>query len=254
MTIRLSTGLRNKMMGMEALVSAIINGDDQVVELNITGGDDTITRASGSFITDGFVAGDVLKAFGCTTVANDAAITGLRPKTVAALTLTLDGAVLDTDEALPASGGVICAANGGCMKDVMRNGILCIYSGSQPANGDTAFSGTLLVSITVGSGAFVCGTETYGLEFGDEASGYLEKCDGEVWSGVAVATGTAGWFRFHANATDYVVSGASTTLPRIDGSVGTSGADLNMASTSIVSGSTYTIDSFKLTLPYQYGA
>jgi hypothetical protein len=251
MTIRLSTKLRNDMMGKEALISAITSGNDNTIELNITGGDDTITRDAGSWITDGFVAGDILKAYGCTTGANDTAITGLRPKTIAALTITLDGAVLDTDEALPVT-GVICAANGGSMKDVMRNGILRIYSGSQPANADTAYSGTMLCEFTVSSGAWVAGAEGNGLEFGDETDGYLEKCDGEVWSGVAAASGTAGWFRFYANATD--AGGASTILPRIDGSVGTSGADLNMASTSITLGNTYTIDSFKLTFPYQYGA
>ena len=255
MAIRLSTGLRNKMMGMEALVSTIVSGNDNTVELNITGGgaDDTITRNAGSFVTDGFVAGDILKAYGCTTGANNGAITGLRPKTIAALTITLDGAVLSADEALPVT-GVICAANGGALKDVMRNGILCIYSGSQPALADTAKSGTLLVAITESSGAFACGAEANGIEFGDETDGYIEKCTGEVWSGVAAATGTAGYFRFYANATDYPAGALSTTLPRIDGSISTSGADLNMASTSIVNGSTYTIDSFKLTLPYQYGA
>jgi hypothetical protein len=251
MTIRLSTGLRNKMMGMEALVSAMTLAGDATIELNITGGDDTITRDGGSFITDGFVAGDILKVSGCTTGGNDTALTGTRIKTVAALTLTFDGAILAADEAF-AAGAVICAANGGCMKDVMRNGILRIYSGGQPANADTAYSGTMLCEFTVSSGAWVAGSEDNGIEFGDETDGYLEKCDGEVWSGVADATGTAGWFRFYANATD--AGGASTTLPRIDGSISTSGADLNMASTSITATNTYTIDSFKLTFPYQYGA
>jgi hypothetical protein len=251
MTIRLSTKLRNDMMGKEALVSAMTLAGDATIELNITGGDDTITRNAGSWITDGFVAGDILKVSGCTTGGNDTALTGTRLKTVVALTLTFDGAVLAADEAF-AAGAVICAANGGSMKDVMRNGRLCVYSGSQPALADTAYSGTLLITFTVSSGAFVAGAEGNGIEFGDETDGYLEKCDGEVWSGVAVASGTAGWFRFYANATD--AGGLSEVLPRIDGSVGTSGADLNMASTSIVSGSTYTIDSFKLTFPYQYGA
>ena len=252
MTIRLSTGLRNKMMGMEALVTGLWIGNTIVTTITDNGASpDSIVAASGSFITAGFVAGDILKMSGATTVGNDTNFTGVRVASVAALTLTVETGTVDTGEVFDAN-TVLASANGGCMKDVMRNGILCIYSGSQPALADTAKSGTLLVTITVGSGAFVAGTETYGLEFGDEASGYLEKCADEVWSGVAVATGTAGYFRFYANATD--AGALSTTLPRIDGSISTSGADLNMASTSIVSGSTYTIDSFKLTLPYQYGA
>ena len=121
MTIRLSTGLRNKMMGLEATVHAMTLAGDATIELNITGGDDTITRDAGSWITDGFVAGDVLKVDGCTTAANDTALTGTRLKTVVALTLTFDGAILDTDEAF-AAGAVICAASGGSMKDVMKIG------------------------------------------------------------------------------------------------------------------------------------
>lgn len=252
MTIRLSTKLRNDMMGKEALITAIhIGAGDTATLVDGGAGADTITRAANSWITDGFVAGDILKLKGATTAANDAAVTGARVAGVAALTLTLDTGIVNTAEAF-AAGTVICAANGGSMKDVMRNGILRLYSGSQPATADTAYSGTLLCEFTVASGAWVAGAEANGLEFGDEVDGYLEKCDGEVWSGVAAATGTAGWFRFYANATD--AGALSTILPRIDGSVGTSGADLNMASTSITSGNTYTIDSFKLTFPYQYGA
>lgn len=252
MALRLSTGLRNKMVGMEALISAIhIGAGDTATLVDGGAGVDTITRAANSWITDGFVAGDILKLKGATTGANDTAITGVRVAIVAALTLTLETAIVDTGEVF-AAGTVLCAANGGSLKDIMRNGVLKIYSGSQPALGDTAFSGTLLVTITESSGAFTPGSEGNGLEFGDEASGYIEQCDDEVWSGVAAATGTAGWFRFYANATD--AGALSTILPRIDGSIGTSGADLNMSSTSITATATYTIDSFKLTLPYQYGA
>jgi len=250
MALRLSTGLRNKLVGMEALVTAIKIGANLAI-VDGGAGADTITDSDNEFITAGFVAGDIIKLIGCTTGANDTAFTGVRVNTVAAGTLTFDTGITDTAEDFIA-GTVICAANGGSLKDIMRNGVLKIYSGSQPALGDTAYSGTLLCTITESSGAFTPGSEANGLEFGDEASGYVEKCTDETWSGAASATGTAGWFRFYANATD--AGALSTTLPRIDGSIGTSGADLNMSSTAITSGATYTIDSFKLTLPYQYGA
>jgi len=252
MALRLSTGLRNLMLGGQATVTAITTGSDASIELNITGGDDTITRDAGSWITDGFVAGDIIKVTGCTTAANDTALTDLRIKTVAALTLTFDGAVINTDEALAAA-GVICAAKGGCLKDIFRNGILYIYTGSQPATADTAASGTNVVKITDSSGAWVAGAEANGLEFGDYSAGTLSKCADQTWSGVGIGGGgTAGWFRLCANATD--AGALSTTLPRIDGSIGTSGANLNMSSTTIVDDATYTIDTFTLTLPLQYGS
>lgn len=138
------------------------------------------------------------------------------------------------------------------LKEALADGVIKIYSGSQPANADTAVSGTHLVTITVGSAAFTPGSPAAGLEFDAADGGEITKAAAETWSGVGLADGTAGWFRFYANATD--AGSSSTTLPRIDGSIGTSGADLNMSSTSIVTDSTYTIDSFKFTLPYQYGA
>lgn len=252
MALRLSTGLRDMMLGLQATVSAVCAGAGDTLALVDGGaGGDTITRATGSFVTDGFVAGDKLILSGATTGANDTAVTGALVNTVAALTLTLDTGVVDTAEVFAAA-TVLAAATGGCLKDVFRNGCLWIYSGSQPATADTAASGTQLVKVTVGSGAFAHGAEANGLEFDAAASGAISKCADETWSGVGLADGTAGWFRFVANPTDAL--GVSTVLPRIDGSIGTSGANLNMSSTTIVTDATYTIDTFTLTLPAQYGA
>jgi len=60
------------------------------------GGDDTVTRASGSFITDGFVVGGQMTTRASTTPANDGTytITG-----VAALTLTFATGTFDTGQA-----------------------------------------------------------------------------------------------------------------------------------------------------------
>ena len=104
----------------------------------------------------------------------------------------------------------------------------------------------------MGSGAFAHGLEANGIEFDDPVTNYILKCSEEVWSGLGLAAGTAGWFRLCGNPTD---NGAlSTILPRIDGTVGTSGADANISNTQIAVGATYTIDNFKLTAPMQYGA
>jgi hypothetical protein len=131
-------------------------------------------------------------------------------------------------------------------KGLFTDGVIRIYSGTQPTSADDAESGTLLCTITVGSGAFTAGAATNGLEFGTPGSGTIAKSTSETWSGVAVATGTAGWFRFYANA---MTTGSSTTAVRFDGSVSTSGAQLNMSSTAITSGATTTIDSFSVTIP-----
>lgn len=245
MTLRVSTAVRNQMLG---LANPVVNlmAENTIALVDGGGSDDTITDSGSGFVTAGFKVGDTLYMAG--TAANDAVTPTLTG--VAAGTLSFATATLVSAET---AGNVMALASGkgGSLADIFQNGYIMIYSGSQPANADTAYAGTELVKITVGSGAFVAGTETNGLEFTTSADGEIEKSS-EVWSGVGLTAGTAGWFRLYANATD--AGGASTVLPRIDGSVGTSGADLNMSSTTIALSATYTIDSFKFTMPYQYGA
>lgn len=132
-------------------------------------------------------------------------------------------------------------------KETMVDGVIRIFPGVQPTSADDAEGATHLVELTLASAAFTPGAPEGGLEFGDAATaGVLPKKTGEVWSGVATATGTAGWFRFYPNAR---TTGASTTAARFDGSISTSGAQLNMSSTAITSGATTTIDSFTITFP-----
>jgi hypothetical protein len=87
---------------------------------------------------------------------------------------------------------------------------------------------------------------TAGLEFDDAVAGVLSKKSTETWSGTAGNTGTAGWFRMRQAAD----SGASsTTEPRMDGVCATSGGQLNMTSLSISSGAVQTISTGSITQP-----
>jgi len=113
-----------------------------------------------------------------------------------------------------------------------------IYSGSPPATADEA-EGTLLVSI----GSAHADTHCHFLAAA--VSGVLSK-DANVWSGVAGAGGTASYFRLVVNTDTGVLS---TSEIRLQGTVGTSGADINMSSVTIVSGATQTIDTWDLTMP-----
>lgn len=115
----------------------------------------------------------------------------------------------------------------------MADGVIEIYSGTQPTNSeDTEVgAGTLLAVITESGGAFTGGSATNGLEI--EVDG--EECviaSGETWKTLlALATGTATWFRHYDNA---FTKGASTTAVRYDGRVSTTGAEMNLSTTSIV--------------------
>lgn len=135
------------------------------------------------------------------------------------------------------------------VKTTLANGVIYVYSGSQPATGDAAPTGTLLGTVTVGAGAFTPGVVTNGLEFDAAASNVLSKAAAETWQFIGVATGTAGWFRFVANAADSGAADAVAAYPRIDGRISTSGAEMNLSNLSIVIGATTTVDSFSITWP-----
>lgn len=99
--------------------------------------------------------------------------------------------------------------------------LINIYQGTQPANANTAISTqTLLVSLPI-SGTF-----------GTDSNGTITLST--VTNGTAVATGTGQFFRiFKSDATTVVM----------DGSVGTSSADMILNNTSIATGQTVSISS-----------
>jgi hypothetical protein len=247
MALKFSTGLRDKINGLQAeIVGAIIGVGLTFVDGG--GSDDTITDSGNGFITAGFVPGQKIFVQGSTS--NDG-MSGIRTTAVVAGTITLPtGSVITGEVGL--AGTVLAVAEGGSLKDIFRDGILEVFSGSQPSSPDDAVVGTKLIRITVASGAWVAGAFGNGLEFEDDPlDGEIEK-DSDIWSGLGLAAGVASWFRLVGNPAD--TGGISTTLPRIDGSVGISGADINMPNTTITVGNAYTVDSFKLTLPEYYGA
>jgi len=125
------------------------------------------------------------------------------------------------------------------------NGIIEIRTGSQPVYADDAATGTLLGTFTLASGAFTPGSPTNGLTFATAADGAVSKSG--VWSMNGIAAGTAGWFRLKGNALDNDL--LSTTLPRLDGSIAVSGADMNLSNISIAIGAPTTCDGFVWTQP-----
>ena len=102
--------------------------------------------------------------------------------------------------------------------------LLRIYDGSRPATGGTAT--TLLAELT-------CGTP-----FAASASGGVLTLGSITQDSSANATGTATWFR--------IVKSDGTTHV-LDGSVGTSGSDLNLTTTSITSTQPVSVTSFTIT-------
>jgi hypothetical protein len=110
---------------------------------------------------------------------------------------------------------------------LFNSGYMKIYDGSQPATGDTAVSGqTLLATLRFNATAF------------GAASGGVATANAFTSDTDAAATGTATWFRV-------LKSDNSTKV--MDGTVGTSGADVNLATVSIVQHATVSLSAFTYT-------
>lgn len=238
MALRFSTGLRNARLDNQATVQNQITGTTiSFGDGDGTDGLDTIND-SGSGLGD-FEIYDKITVSGSTS--NDGTYEIL---SVAAGTIEIAAGSLTAEVA--GDQVILASARGGSLKDLFRNGVLDIYSGTQPTNADTTESGTKLVRITESSGAFVPGADDNGINLGDAISGIIGKRSSEIWSGVGLTNGTAGWFRFYAND---AVTGASTTAIRLDGSIATTGAQMNMSNTTITATATTTIGSVAITDP-----
>jgi hypothetical protein len=127
------------------------------------------------------------------------------------------------------------------LRTLLNAGEIRIFSGAGPSTADDTETGTLLVTINTVTGS------GFDLKFQLTATSGVISKQVNTWDGVAVATGTAGYFRYCGSTSD--AGGTSTTEIRIQGAVATSGAELNMSSTSITSAATTTIDTFDITQP-----
>jgi hypothetical protein len=238
MALRLSTALRNALLSRNADVPAIVVGID--ISFNTSSGTNNIATTSTNI--SGFTAGRKIEIKG--TSSNDGQFTVL---TAAAAKVTVEETVT------PESAGnavAIAETFGGCFADLFNRGVLRIYTGSQPTTPQTAESGTCILVVTDASGAFTADSGVNGLLFASSASaGTLAKSGSQTWSGVGIGGGgTAGWFRLYDKGYN-TGADASGNYIRMDGAISTSGAQLNMASTTITSAATTTIDSFDVTMP-----
>ena len=109
-----------------------------------------------------------------------------------------------------------------------NTGYLRIYDGTQPTDADTAIGAqVLLAELIMGSTAFA------------SASAGSATANAITSDSSANASGTAAWFRL-------LKSDGTTVI--MDGSVGTSGANLNLNSVAISSGAQVSVSSFTVSM------
>jgi hypothetical protein len=110
---------------------------------------------------------------------------------------------------------------------LLNTGYLRIYDGAQPATADTAITTqTLLAELRFGATAF------------GAASNGAANANAITSDASADATGTAAWFR--------ALKSDGTTVVA-DGSVGTSGCNLNLNAVAIQAGAAVSVSSFAFT-------
>lgn len=107
-----------------------------------------------------------------------------------------------------------------CFKDIFATGEIRIYSGAVPATADAA-AGTVIATVKQAGSA---------LTWGSASSGVIGK-SATAWTDPAPVGGVATYYRLVNAADDNLAT--SGVYPRIQGTVGTAGADMNLSSTTI---------------------
>lgn len=255
MTLRISAGLRNFANQTGSMREALQNGQIQIysgsqpatAETAPTGTLlATITAASGARTAEVLSTGTVTLTGGAsgsvdTLTVNSVSIISAAvafntslTQTAADLATEINNTVTSPEYTATSAGAVVTIS--------ARRG-----TGAGPNTYVVASTVTTITKTDANMAGGV--TAVNGLKFGTSTAGVLSKLSTQTWSGVAGATGTAGWFRFVGSVADAGALDTTESTFRMDGAISTSGAQLNMSSTSITSGATQTIATFPLTLP-----
>ncbi len=120
--------------------------------------------------------------------------------------------------------------------NIQANTELRIYTGAQPASAEDAASGTLLVAIVLPATAFNNAVAT---------GSPIQLTKTGTWSGTAIATGVAGYFRLIHIGNDLRLDGAVTATA--------GGGELELDSTTIADGSTVSVTQFDVVQPQGSG-
>jgi len=252
-TIRLSTQLRNNIVGSTGVAASFAGG---VIDI-YTGTQPTTA--------DSAITGTLL---GRVSIASAAFVA----ETPASATITVGGSAgsintlnIGTFNIIPLGAVAFitdAATTAQALADAInRNGIyratypgtgaivtVVAPPGTGAAHNGLALAATVTTMTATSSGNITGGVAaTAGLQWGAPSAGTVSKSG--VWSFNGANAGTAGWFRIKASAAD--ADGASTTAVRLDGSVAVSGADMNLSNTVIAIGAPTTIDSLTVTMPAQ---
>ena len=258
MTARFSAGLRNYVAQNGSYRNAMLGGKIQIYSGSQPSTAEaaptgtllvTITNASGAHTNE-------VRATGTVTLTGGAS-GSVDTLTVDSVALLPAAVPFNTSLTQTAADVVTAINNNQSIPEYSASSSGAVITIKAPYGHGTAANGlvvaTTVTTITktdVNMGSATSGVDSVnGLSLGSVAAGVLSKLGTETWSGVAAATGTAGWFRFTSAVADSGALDSTESQVRIDGAVSTSGQQLNMSSTAITSSATQTISAFDITLP-----
>lgn len=257
MALRLSTALRNFLLEGGSFEGAFANGRVKIFTgSQPTLADDaesgtllvTITDAQGAFTAEVQATGSVALTGGGSGSVN----------TLTVNSIEIMGSVTNFNTSLTQTAADICTKINANPKNKLfkaaNNASATVTLTTVPGLGTLANAWVVASTVTTitKTDANMAGgvNNVNGLRFGVSTDGTIVKDTTQVWSGAAVATATAGWFRLMGAVADAGASDASNkVLFRLDGNVGTSGANLNMTSTSIVTAAVQTLTTFSVGEP-----
>jgi hypothetical protein len=252
MTVRLSSGVRNALAQGLGFAGAFNRGCIQIysgtqpatADSAVTGtllG--TVTLSSGAYVAETQASGTITITGGSTSILT---------VTVGTFNIIPDGAVPYNTSTTQTASDLADAINRNAIYTATVSGAVVTIR-PRPGVGD-AHNGLVVTStgsVTATYANISGGTDPVsGLTMALSATGVVSKPTAAIWSFNGVANGTAGWFRLIGSVTDAGASiSAAPFLARVDGSIATSGADMNLSNISITTGAPNTIDTFSLTIP-----
>jgi hypothetical protein len=255
MALRFSTGLRNFLNEQGSVKQALNNGKVYIYTgTQPTSADDAasgtllaiISKSSGALTEEVQSTGTVTLTGGASGSINT-----LTVNSIAILNVTVPFNTSLTQTATDLAAAInnnpknllyIASASGAVVSIKGKLGL-----GATPNGWVVASTATTITKTDVNMAGGVDAVN--GLTFGDSDAGTLVKAANETWSGVGLAAGTAGWFRYEGALADTEASDTAGAFNRLDGNISTSGANLNMSSTTVAIGATQTISTFNLTVP-----
>jgi hypothetical protein len=122
----------------------------------------------------------------------------------------------------------------GSLKGSFTNMELRLYAGSVPATADAAAGSTAVIVVKNG-GSYAT--------FGTASGGTIAINSTETWTGTAGSTTTITFYRLVGHADDDS-SDSGHIYPRVQGTIGVGGSDMNVGSAAVTSGASFTVNTF----------